>query len=406
MKASAYLSIFDDWELLAPAIATIAPYVDEIIVVDGAYIWLAGFIARTGRDPSRSVDAVYDALRPFEAKLRYINGTWANELEKRMAGYAACRNRYIYRVDADEILFIDETHLAQFIASDYVVAEMEMPIYVAPGLIRAVSADSRIERQALLFDSDAITARDHLDYLWLVLSQSEDSSRQGPDAAKIYPDPIAFNAHLTHWRPPASAINRARFYVINYIRSTGDLLWLSSYRQSPDDSWEDLFARIDTQMVNDLLLGHAIVAEPPDLTGFILRPSPLSAEQERQFNHLYTNMLDGLAATNEDLAHHHRTLASGNHYSIDLSTPRAREAFMTDGKFIIQLQKPVAAAVASVIALNPATVTIEQPVEVEIAGKSLTLDLHLPAELLRQTLRFSVWNADGSTFNEFFVFGN
>jgi hypothetical protein len=35
-KLSAYLTIYNDWDLLEPALRSIAPYIDEPVVVDGA----------------------------------------------------------------------------------------------------------------------------------------------------------------------------------------------------------------------------------------------------------------------------------------------------------------------------------------------------------------------------------
>lgn len=399
MKASAYLSIFDDWELLETAIASIDPYVDEIIVVDGAYSWLANFIGRSGRDASRSNDAVYSTLKRFESKIRYITGIWENELEKRMAGYAACQNRYIFRVDADEVLFINEDTLDHFKSSNYAVGEMEMPIYVAPGLIRATNSDRAIERQALLFDSTKITPRNHLDYLWLVLSSAEDNSRNGAESAKIYPDPIAFNAHLTHWRSPITAINRARFYVMNYVRSSGDVLWLSHYRQNPEDQWHDLFGRVDPRVVNDVLLGHAIVSEPPNITGFVIRPTPLSTDQESCFSRHYTDMLKGLSNANKNLIHQPRNIATGYPYSFDLSSEDARAPFFRSGIFAVNVEKPPAAVTASLASMDIAEPTVETSIPVEIDGTILKFQAELNRDHLRQSLKIVVWNEDGSAFN-------
>ncbi len=50
-----------------------------------------------GRDPSPSCVEVGAALAPFAAKLRIVSGLWENEVEKRSAGFAACRERYALR---------------------------------------------------------------------------------------------------------------------------------------------------------------------------------------------------------------------------------------------------------------------------------------------------------------------
>ena len=45
---SAYLSIYNDWDILEPALKSIAPYIDELVVVDGGYKWMAPYADRTG----------------------------------------------------------------------------------------------------------------------------------------------------------------------------------------------------------------------------------------------------------------------------------------------------------------------------------------------------------------------
>ncbi len=99
---TAYLSIYDDWDFMGPMLRSIAPYVDDLVVVDGAYAWLADHLSRNGDDPLRSDARVYDALEDSKIPYKVITKLWANEIEKRVAGYAACEGRYVLRIDADE----------------------------------------------------------------------------------------------------------------------------------------------------------------------------------------------------------------------------------------------------------------------------------------------------------------
>jgi hypothetical protein len=62
INASAYLCLFDDFDLLGPALETIVDRVDEIVVVDGAYRWMLPYFTKMNRDPTRSVSQVYDVL--------------------------------------------------------------------------------------------------------------------------------------------------------------------------------------------------------------------------------------------------------------------------------------------------------------------------------------------------------
>ena len=110
-KSSAYLSIYNDWDILPSALRSIASHVDELVVVDGAYEWMVPYLTMQGLDPTRSDPRVYAALEASGIPFRVISHTWKHEPEKRLAGYEAFTHDFIYRVDADEIMFFDEPAL-------------------------------------------------------------------------------------------------------------------------------------------------------------------------------------------------------------------------------------------------------------------------------------------------------
>ena len=51
---SAYLSIYNDWDILLPALKSVAAHVDELVVVDGAYQWMEPYLKAIGGDPAKS----------------------------------------------------------------------------------------------------------------------------------------------------------------------------------------------------------------------------------------------------------------------------------------------------------------------------------------------------------------
>ena len=113
-RISGYLSIYNDWEILEEALASLVPYLDELVVIDGAYAWMLPYVSALGHNPERSDARVYDILASCGIPYRVIAGTWENELQKRMAGYDACAHRYAWRFDADQILLVDEYALERF----------------------------------------------------------------------------------------------------------------------------------------------------------------------------------------------------------------------------------------------------------------------------------------------------
>jgi hypothetical protein len=104
-KFSAYLSIYNDWDILPASLRSVASHVDELVVVDGAYEWMVPYLTMLGIDPLRSDPRVYAALEASGIPFRVISENWKSEPEKRQAGYEACTHDYIYRVDADEVMY-------------------------------------------------------------------------------------------------------------------------------------------------------------------------------------------------------------------------------------------------------------------------------------------------------------
>lgn len=369
--------------------------------------WMTPFFINSGRDPSRSQEAVYEALSTFSPKVRYINGLWNNELEKRIAGYAACVNRYIFRVDADEILFFDNHQLECFFNSEFSVAEMEMPIYVAPGWITMHRGNKKIARQAFLFDSKKITAQSHLDYLWLILPKQEEERRSGPDTTQIFPDPVAFNAHLTHWRPPETAVSRARFYLLNYIRGHGSIPWLPGYKYTDRDGFSGFFDLIAADTLTDILSGSQIVAQPPDLNDLDLKVTPLSSEQESRFIWLYDQFLDGLKQLNLRYSQRWSAIVRGLAHSIDITRKNAKTCLTDDGILNLIFSEPIAEAKVEVLNFtetSPYINTISVPFSIDY--NMLRCNVSVLPTALRQTVLISVWNESMKPVFSFKIFRN
>lgn len=398
MACSAYISLFDDWDLLPAVLAQIAPRVDEIVVVDGAYRWMAPLLQAAGRDPARSDPRVFDALAPWAGKIRLIDGVWADEPAKRAAGFDACRHRWVWRVDADEVLFIDDAALDRHWAGGRAVARMDMPVYVAPGWVRATDAP---ERQATLFDRHRVSARDHLSYLWLVMRDDEHAALAPADPALISPAPVAFAAHLTHWRSPVTAASRARFYVLNWLRGEGrHVHWDPDFRYTAQAGFTPMLWRVGAERLDEMMLGHRITAGPPDLQA--LAPSPLTRAQEGLFAPAYGAMLGGLAALNAGLRSRPRALAWGEPYWIDVST-QAAAASLGKSNVLLRFGARINAAHAGLyrILAHAPWQTID-PLTVSFDGPELYLALPPPAAVLRECLTFTAWG-EGSKFTRISV---
>ena len=410
-KFSAYLSIFNDWDLLLPALKSVARHVDELVVVDGAYDWMVPYLDIIGSDPTRSSDKVYEALEASGIRYRSINRTWKNEVEKRMAGYEACAHRFICRVDADEIFFIDDAALDGFIGSGCAVAEMKMPTYAAPGwLIRSTGLRGllrRIPSQLFLFDSEKISAGEHLKYLWLVL-EADALPETSPKVYPVYESPVAFCAHLTNWRTAQTAVNRGSFYWMNWMRKNG-VPWIADLRGSPISHFRDVFERLPaSQFRAALSRGSFVIGTHVLRDSEALERSPLSDAQECSFGYLHDIFLRKLADQNLEASLTSQTLINGESVYFDISTDAARKALNLNGQVAMTTSQPLLS-----IRVRLHTLSMSRPfsatrdLAVSQVGCRMTFEMpQAPTEgsgVLRQSIELTADSGNGAGFCEFIL---
>jgi hypothetical protein len=399
---SAYLSIFNDWDVLPDALRSIVPYIDEIVVVDGAYDWMEPYFKPLGVDPRESDPRVRAALEACGVPVRFINGVWKSEVEKRMVGYEACSGRFVFRIDADEILHFHDAPLERMLLSGAAAADMEMPVAAAPGLILASDTTTPIERQCLLFDKRQIGTAAHLRYLWLVLGTDE-LPQTGEHLPPVFPDPIAFNSHLTAWRTPATSVFRAAFYTLNYVRAHG-APWTAPARGDAVRDISLLLNEIVAPAVyRDLLLTGPLVVGGAEPAGKMLRRAPFGTGHDPRIGSLHQGFLDSLAELNRETAVAGRHFVNGDFVLIDLTTEAAASALVKGSTLTFEIPNQPAAVSAKIYyQLTEAPWERLQDVPNRSVGERLTL--YLPAALprkafLRRILRLQVWCARPGPIN-------
>lgn len=398
-KFSAYLSIYNDWDILPNALRSVASHVDELVVVDGAYEWMVPYLSRLGIDPLRSDPRVYAAIEASGIPFRVISQTWKNEPQKRQSGYEACTHDYIYRVDADEIMFFDDTVLDSALSQGLAVGEMSMPNYVAPGWISRAKDLSRIERQCFLFDRRQVSSQLHLNYLWLILT-ADTLPLAGSKPFPVWPEPLAFNAHLTAWRTPKTGVNRAAFYMLNWMRQNG-VPWLAALRDKPLTDVRALFDIVEPAIVlSSLSRGRIAFGMIKSAVTRTFERTPLTGEEDAILIGLYEAFLASLAKMNAQTVTEEQPFLNCLPTLLDLSSPAARRAIAPAGMVSLRVSSPLHAAKAQL--LTYATNQLGNDVRdlpVNVSGTDAHIELpDMRADqsaIVRQCLEFHVWPTSG-----------
>jgi hypothetical protein len=144
--------MFNDWSILPYTLHSLIGIVYEIVILDGCYEWMEIYLTALGRDPTRSDERVYDAVRASGIPFKVVDGVWPDQLEKQIAGYRACTHDWIFRIDADEVFFFNKETFHRFFQAGHAVGDMEMPAWMAPGLLIVHEGQPTYPRQCFLFD--------------------------------------------------------------------------------------------------------------------------------------------------------------------------------------------------------------------------------------------------------------
>ena len=419
-KLSAYLVIYNDWNFLEDALRSIAPYVDELVVVDGAYAWITPYLTALGDDPERSDPRVREIVAASGIPHRIIAGIWANQIEKRLAGYRACEGRYVCRIDADEICFFNEEKLERFFHRRSAVAYAEMPTYVAPGWVKSRSQQPPrgrraklralfrgkpplFNRHAFLFDRNQVDADIHVNYLSII---RDSDKRRRPDEKpfKPFPEPVAFNAHLTIWRPIPASLQRAESYVLHYILRHG-VPWLPQLRDAPVSDLRTLFEYVPPQMFREIMAASRLGIKNMLGEQLYMAPTPLTADQEVLFAHHFDSLLDGHARLNRAMADEGLHFTPEMPIVIDLSNEDCIQAAAPDGSVHVEFESEVIAAVAhmhQIIPRYPWRIATEMTVKK--TGNRLLVALPVPeaqTNPLRQEIELKVTTASPAPVQRF-----
>jgi len=170
-KISVYIILYHDLQFLDDIIRRIYEDVDEIVLIDGPYLYSLDLfkLCNLYYDETNKPDELTRIIAKYP-KIKYTFSIFTNEEEKRILGYNSCSHDIILLVDSDEFFTIDSNKIAGFSRQhDKFVAGFD--IY---NMNRTNIQYNNCVKKFVLFNRLRISANDHLDYLWLVGCKTKD----------------------------------------------------------------------------------------------------------------------------------------------------------------------------------------------------------------------------------------
>lgn len=256
---------------------------DQICVVDGPYSYTRSLSLSDGDSslPFHATDVGRVLLADPRVVYRYE--VWQDEAQKRIAGYEAMTTDYVMLHDTDEFYAINSDALSKFFESDKAVASFLCQnlcldgIHFAPEYY-AVDATERLPHKAFLFKRDAVSSREHLNFLWLVgVNQS------APDRTKSFLTPVALGYHFTAMRSREGQIQKYTFYsaLHNAKHGTGTNAAAEDLREQVANGIID-----SKTAISILLRSHPdFLGAPHPAHGFILKRRIKGGDRLEQILH-------------------------------------------------------------------------------------------------------------------------
>ena len=127
-KISVYIISFHDFGFLNKVIENIYSLVDEIILVDGPYIYCIDVLNKLNLlydETCKPIDLTKILIK-YSNKIKYFYKVFNSQEEKRIFGYTECTNDLILLIDSDDYCILNEDDINLFIKSKKTVASVDI----------------------------------------------------------------------------------------------------------------------------------------------------------------------------------------------------------------------------------------------------------------------------------------
>jgi len=210
------LIIHNDSSLLEQTLSTVTNYIDRLLIVDGAYEWVAPFCELNNEDPEKSTDNMLDIIKRTGLPYEYYSGVWQNETHKRMFSLEKTKTNRIMRIDSDELFELDDNKLNQYFDSGKVFGECHVPLYFTNHVIGQSIGLNSSPIVPIFINKQFATVRQIVDSMFLLVPQDERTKRLGRDAS--FKEKLGIVHHVSSFRINRGSYRRARFYNLLSMR--------------------------------------------------------------------------------------------------------------------------------------------------------------------------------------------
>lgn len=260
-ETTGVLIIHNDSSLLAKTLNSARTLVDRLVVVDGAYDWVAPFCKMNGEEEDRSSDDLLKILDDFGMPYTYHTGVWQNETHKRQASLEFVETDRVMLIDSDEIYNVEQATLQAFWESGKVMGSLEAPLFLHDNVVTWHKAAKAYPLKPVFLNMAGQDVETVVASLWLLLPDSEKGKIV--DRSLIERKPLGMFYHLSMLRTQNNPYRRSRFYNLLSMR-VGKRIGLDVNKDfSSDAEFTELVKQSNRVALDNMFNFHRLAAGFP-----------------------------------------------------------------------------------------------------------------------------------------------
>lgn len=265
-KVTGILIIHNDSSMLEMALDSAKEFIDDLVVVDGAYKWVAPFCELLGENSYKSSDNLIGILDDSKIPYQYFSGIWDSETHKREFSLQQAKNDFLMLIDSDELFDLDVKEVNNFIESGKAIGDCFFPLYFSPECVGFSTGLKTPPVKAIFLNKRDYGIKSLVNSLFLLVPDGERTKKIANNLK--YKIKLGYVHHLSLFRSDGSGFRRSRFYNLLAMRVNKKLNSVSSEEFENDEEFFRIindFDREQMEALNNLFEFHRITAAFPNV---------------------------------------------------------------------------------------------------------------------------------------------